>query len=190
MGLETITFFLHHRKVSKMGISTPIASAIVLAGVVVFISSISSSLLYGLCYFTEMVYSCDQTCKIKSRLELSISSVTNESLKILVNNLGPETIFLISGRGYNWNSIIISYRANSAWKTYLVDNYEVLEINVTDTNLSFNPSTHPFIRPGETAKIRVDIPEGAPEIEAGSPLIVVFASRFGEVTECEGVRES
>ena len=171
-----------------MGVSTPIASAIVLAGVVVFIGSVSSSLLNGLYYFTDMVSSCDQAFKVKSRLELSILSVTNDSVEILVNNLGPETVFLVSEGGYNWSSIIISYRANSAWKTYLVDNYEVLEINITSTDLSFNPSTHPFVNPGETARIRADIPEGAPEIEVGSPLIAVFISRFGEVAECEGVR--
>ena len=173
-----------------MGVSTPIASAIVLAGVVVFIGFVSSSLLNGLCYFTDIVSSCDQAFKVKSRLDLSILSVTNDSVEILVNNLGPETVFLVSEGGYNWSSIIISYRANSAWKTYLVDNYEVLEINITSTDLSFNPSTHPFVNPGETARIRADIPEGAPEIEVGSPLIAVFISRFGEVAECEGVRGS
>ncbi|MHA1632566.1 MAG: hypothetical protein ACTSXC_07165 [Candidatus Freyarchaeota archaeon] len=171
-----------------MGVSTPIASAIVLAGVVVFIGSISSSLLNGLCYFTDMISSCDQAFKVKSRLELSILSVTNNSVEILVNNLGPETVFLVSEGGYNWSSIIISYRSNSAWKTYLVDNYEVLEINVTSTDLSFDPSTHPFVNPGETARIRADMPEGAPEIEVGSPLVAIFTSRFGEVAECEGVR--
>ena len=136
-----------------MGVSTPIASAIVLAGVVVFIGFVSSSLLNGLCYFTDIVSSCDQAFKVKSRLELSILSVTNDSVEILVNNLGPETVFLVSEGGYNWSSIIISYRANSAWKTYLVDNYEVLEINVTSTDLSFNPSTHPFVNPGETLSL-------------------------------------
>jgi len=170
-----------------MGLSAPMASAIVLAGIVIFIGSVSSSMLYGLYYFTDLV--AYDRIRVKSRLELTILSVTNSSVEISVTNLGPRTVFFVSEGGYRWSSIIISYRSGSAWETYLIDDYEVVEINVTDTNFSFNPSTHQFISPGETARIRAYLPAGAPEIEIGSPVTVVFSSRFGEVAEGERIRE-
>jgi len=170
-----------------MGLSAPIASAIVLTGIVIFIGSVSSSLLYGLYCFTDLV-TYDQY-RVKSKLDLNVLSVTNDSVEISVANSGQETVFLVSEGGYRWSSVIISYRSGSALNTFLVEDYEVLEINVTDTDVSFNPSTHQFINPGETARIRAVIPAGAPEIEVGSPVTVVFSSRFGEAAKGEGVRK-
>jgi len=169
-----------------MGLSVSMASAIIFTGMVIFIGLLSSSLLYGLHYYTDLVVY--DPYKVKSRLDVTILSVTNSSVELSVVNSGPATVFLVSEGGYVWSSVIISYRSDSNWNTYLIEDYEVLEINVTGTNVSFNPSTHQFINPGETARIRASVPSGAPEIEVGSPVIAVFTSRFGEVAEDEWVR--
>jgi len=168
-----------------MGVSVPIASAIILTGAVIFIGSLSASLLYGIHYFSDLA---TYERYVKSRLELNVLSVTGRSVEFSVSNHGPSTVFLVSRGGYMWSSVIISYRSGSRARTYLVEDYVVLEINVTGTNVSFSPSEHPFIGPGETARIRASIPSDAPEIEVGSPVKVVFASRFGEVAEDEDVR--
>jgi hypothetical protein len=77
---------------------------------------------------------------------------------------------------------------NSHWLSYIIEDYTVLEVNVTDTEVSFDPSSHSFINPGEEARISFSLPEEAPAIPEGAIVIIVFASHYGVTAQAEGVR--
>jgi len=122
-----------------------------------------------------------------TKIEISDVTASNDTIEMLVKNLGPKTIHLVKYNGYSWCSLIISYNSTLGWVTYLIDNYIVSNITVLGTNVTYSPSEHNFINPGEGAWIITRIPNGAPEIPNGSPVIVVFSTRFGEVAMYEVV---
>jgi len=171
-----------------MGLSTPIATSIVFIGVLAFISSVFSLLINATHSLIEATSHIDEWITTYTRIEISNVSVSNNIIEFLVKNLGPRTIHLIRYGDYSWCSVIVSYNATSGWVTYLIDNYTVNNITVLDTNVTYSPSQHPFINPGEGAWILTRLPEGAPEIPVGSPVIIVFSTRFGDVAMYEVVR--
>ena len=170
-----------------MGFSTPVAASIVFIGILAFISSVFGLLIntmHTLVEVTSHIYDRDSGY---TRIEISNITVSNDTIEILVKNLGPRTIHLIE-HGYSWCSLIISYNSTLGWVTFLIDNYTVSNITVLGTNVTYSPSTHSFINPGEGAWIIARIPEGAPEIPNSSPVIVVFSTRFGEAATYEVIR--
>ncbi len=74
------------------------------------------------------------------------------------------------------------------WLSYIIEDYTVLDVKVIDTQVSFNPSSHKFINPGEEARISFNLPEDAPAIPVGATVIIVFASHYGVTAQTEGVR--
>jgi len=120
------------------------------------------------------------------RLELQIDSVNARNCTFTVRNVGSKTIFLKSQNGFQWNTIALSYGNSSEWRSYPIERYTVLEINVSNTNVSFNSSTHPFINPGEEARIFFEIPDTAPDIPVNGVVTVTFATHYGVAATGEG----
>jgi len=173
-----------------MGFSVTMASSIVLAGLILFTGSLFMSLLYSL--YTSIgvmaTYVDGEKARLGVKLEAEIEDVGNFSIQLNVKNVGSKPIFLQED-GYRWNSIIVSYNTStSRWVTYLIEDYTILEVRVTGTNVSFNPAGHRFLEPGEEARIAFHLPNGAPEIPAGGVVTVVFASHYGVSARDEAVR--
>ncbi|MGD0978349.1 MAG: hypothetical protein ABR962_04315 [Candidatus Bathyarchaeia archaeon] len=161
-----------------MGLSVSIASAIVLVGWIAFVGAISTALLATMNNVGTLVNSpSNDEAKLSVQLSLTIASVESRSLNFSVQNTGSSEIFL-RNETFAWNSVIVTYN-NTDWQTYLIDNYTVLVINAIGTNESFDVTSHQSIKPGEQALIQVDLPSGAPDIQIGSVVNVVFASHYG-----------
>ena len=173
-----------------MGFSVTIASTIVLIGLVILFGSLSAVLVYSLNTLSDTTkeYVNRERDKLDVRLELDIVSIEARSCTITVKNLGTKTIFLQSQQDFKWNSIVISYQNNSHWLSHIIENYTVLDVKVIDTLVSFNPTSHSFINPGEEARISFNLPEEAPAISEGATVVIVFASHYGVVAQAEGVR--
>ena len=174
-----------------MGFSVTIASAIVLIGLIILFGCLSTVLVYSLNTLSDVTkeYIGRERDKLDVRLELSLTSIGANSCIINVRNLGTKTVFLQSQRNFQWNSIVTSYQTNEKnWFSYIIEDYTVLEVNVTDTQVSFDPGNHGFINPGEEARISFNLPEEAPGIPVGATVIVVFASHYGVTAQAEGVR--
>ena len=161
-----------------MGLSVSIASAIVLIGWIAFIGAISTALLTTMNNVGTLVNSPSiDEAKLSVQLSLTITSIESRSLNFSVQNTGSNVVFL-RNETFAWNSVIITYN-NTDWQTYLIDNYTVLAITAIGTNVSFNVAAHQGINPGEQALIQVDLRSGAPDIQIGSVVTVVFASNYG-----------
>ena len=173
-----------------MGFSVTIASTIVLIGLVVLFGSLSAVLVYSLNTLSDTTkeYFNRERDKLDVKLKLTISSIEANSCIVRVINQGTKTIFLQSQENFQWNSIVISYQNNSHWLSYIIENYTVLDVKVTNTSVSFNPASHRFINPGEEARISFNLPEEAPAIPEGATVIIVFASHYGVTAQAEGVR--
>ena len=170
-----------------MSISTPVAASIVFIGILAFISSVFGLLINTMHTFVEVTSHISDWGSAYTRIEISNITVSNDTIEMLVKNLGPRAIHVIK-YGYSWCSLIISYNSTLGWVTYLIDDYTVSNITVLGTNVTYSPSEHDFINPGEGAWIIARAPEGAPEIMGGSPVVVVFSTRFGEVATYEVVK--
>jgi archaellum component FlaF (FlaF/FlaG flagellin family) len=167
-----------------MGLSVSIASAIVLVGWIAFIGAISTAMLATMNNIGTLANSpTSDDVKLSVQLGLAITSVENNRLNFTVQNTGSTAIFL-RNETFTWNDVIVTYN-NTDWQTYLIDNYTVLAINATGTNESFDITTHQSINPGEQALIQVYLPPGAPDIEIGSVVDVVFASHYGVIARQE-----
>ena len=173
-----------------MGFSVTIASTIVLIGLVVLFGSISAVLVYSLNVLSDTAreYLRHERDKLDVKLELEIETISQDSCIINVKNPGTKTIFLKEQEDFQWNTIMISYQNNSHWLSYVIENYTVLEVAITDTQTSFDPAYHSFINPGEEARISFDLPAGAPVIPNKATVIIVFASHYGVTTQAEGER--
>lgn len=171
-----------------MGLSTPIATSIVFIGVLAFVSTVFGLLVDSAHTLIELSSRVDELRSVYTRIEISDVSVSNNTVKFLVKNLGPRTIHLIRYENYSWCSVIISYNTTLGWTTYLIEDYIVENITILGSNVTFSPSQHPYINPGEGAWILARLPEEAPEIPVGSPVVVVFSTRFGETATYEVVR--
>lgn len=173
-----------------MGFSVTIASAIVLIGLIVLFGSVSAVLVYSLNVLSDTAreYLNHEKDKLDVKLELEIETINPDSCIINVKNLGTKTIFLKKQEDFQWNTIVISYQNNSHWRSYIIENYTVLEVNITDTEVTFDPAKHSFINPGEEAGISFNLPEGAPTIPEQATVIIVFTSHYGTTAQAEGVR--
>jgi archaellum component FlaF (FlaF/FlaG flagellin family) len=144
-----------------MGFSVTIASSIVLIGIIAAFVTVSTTLFYSFKELNKATsdYLEREQERLDARLDLEVNSVNATSCNVTVKNLGSKTIFLTSQNGFQWNSMIISYDANSSWHSYLIENYEILEVKVSNTTTTFNATTHSFINPGEEAQISISVPQ-------------------------------
>lgn len=167
--------------------SIPVAAMIVYIGVMVFTASIISSVISTMQVLMELTSNIDTYHeKVYTRIEIANLSISNDTINLLIKNLGPETVFLVD-QGYRWCSLIVSYYSEDGWVTYLLDEYEVAYIVALGSNVSYGAGRS-FINPGEGAWLIAKLPDGAPEIAGGLPVTVVFSTRFGEVSKCVVVR--
>jgi archaellum component FlaF (FlaF/FlaG flagellin family) len=171
-----------------MGLSEPIAAAIVLIGWIVFIGAISTALLTTMNSIGTLANSpSSDDVKLGVQLSLTNTSVApdNRSLIFSVQNTGSLEIFL-RNETFEWNNVIVTYNiSNTDWQTYLVYNYTVVTINVIGTNESFAVTSHQSINPGEQALIQAYLPSSALDIQSGSVVDVVFASNYGVIARQE-----
>jgi len=166
-----------------MGFSVTISSAIILISLIAVGGTISGALLYASFIILPEInmYVETQRTMLNIQLDLSIENISDRSCVINVSNTGSRTIFMEGGHN---NTIIISY--GTPWTPFIVEDYDVLEIKVSGTNSTFDPNSHRYINPGEEARIEINIPSDAPDID--DTVIVVFASHYGVSTQAEGVR--
>jgi archaellum component FlaF (FlaF/FlaG flagellin family) len=173
-----------------MGFSVVMASSIVLIGIIAALASVSTVLLYSFGQLNQATsdYLAREQERFDVRLELNVSSINATSCNVTVKNIGSKTIFLTKQNGFRWNTVIVSYENNSIWHSYSIENYTILEIGVSGTDVTFNVSTHNFINPGEEAQISFSIPKDALDIPLNSVVDVVFATYYGITAEKEAVR--
>ena len=76
-----------------MGFSTPVASAIILIGLIAFMGATSLSLIYSINQLTILL---NTTLKhdLDAQIELSIVDINASSVEFYVKNTGSKTIFL------------------------------------------------------------------------------------------------
>lgn len=168
-----------------MSLSNTITASIVLIGVLALIGSATVSLMAVLNGYISVWTGVTEAERVRLdiRLQLSITNVGDRTVEATVRNTGSRTIFLTPG----WNDVIIAYNASGDWKPFL-SSFTVVEIRVADSECSFQPSTHPYVNPGEEAVIIVQLPDGAPDILSGSPIIAVFVSHYGVSAVAEAVK--
>ncbi len=173
-----------------MGFSVTISTSIILIGLIVLFSSASVAIIQGAREITCVVddYLAREREKLDVRLELQIESLNARNCTFTVKNLGCKTIFLRSQNGFQWNTVAFSYGNGSEWRSYLIEDYSVLEVRVSGTNTIFDPDEHPFINPGEEAKIVFSVPDGAPDIPVDGIATVAFVTHYGVVARAEGAR--
>jgi len=121
--------------------------------------------------------------KVGVQLGINVTGLAPQEINFSITNIGSREIFL-RNETYAWNSVIIAYN-NTNWQTYLIDSYTILSINISGTNISFDVSSHPSIKPGEEASVQAFLPTGAPDIAESSLVTVVFASHYGVVARQE-----
>jgi len=173
-----------------MGFSVTIASSVILIGLLAAFASVSVAMFQGLkelSYATKEYLSRERE-RLDVKLELEVNVVSSTSCEITVKNTGCKTIFLQSQNGFQWNTIVLSYGDNSTWRSYPIEQYEVLEVKVSETTQSFDPSSHSFINAGEEALISFSIPADAPIIPKKGVVSVVFATHYGVTAVKEAVR--
>lgn len=170
-----------------MGFSVTIASAIILIGLLVTFSSGSVVVFQGLkeISYAAKDYFNRERERLDVQLQLEVEAVNASSCNITVKNMGCKTIFLRSQNGFQWNTILLSYINNSGWQSYMIEQYDILEVKVSNTSYSFNSSSHNFINPGEEALISFNIPAEAPE----GVVSVAFATHYGVTAKAEGVMQ-
>jgi archaellum component FlaF (FlaF/FlaG flagellin family) len=173
-----------------MGFSVTIAASIVLIGIIAALASISTALVYSFGQLNKAAsdYLVREQERLDVRLELENVTLNATSCNVTVRNLGSKTIFLTSQNRFQWNSMIISYEADSSWHSYLIENYKILEVKVSGTDATFNATMHSFINPGEEALVSFSIPQGAPDIPSSGVVNVVFVTHYGTSVTKEAVR--
>jgi len=168
-----------------MGFSVVAASAVILIGLITFIGVVTASLLYAINQLTITLNTLPNR-DLDVQIELDRVNINASLVQFYVKNKGSKTIFL-KNQDFNWNSVIIAYR-NNTWHSYLIEDYTVSEIKVQNSTVSFNPSIHTYINPGEEAKIIVSLPADAPNIPTNGTVIIVFISHYGVSAMKEEVR--
>lgn len=165
-----------------MGVSAPIVAMIVFIGAIAFTASTANLIVNAMQSLVELTSNINvEYCRAYARIEISNVTLSNGVITLLIKNLGPETVLLVD-QGYRWCSLAIAYNSVRGWITFLLDEYEVTGITVLNSNVSHRYSGRISINPGEGAYITARLPEGAPEIIAGSPITIVFSTRFGDVS--------
>ena len=168
-----------------MGFSVAAASAVILMGLITFVGVTTASLLYAINQLTILLNTLPNQ-DLDVQIELDRVNINASLVQFYVKNTGSKTIFL-KNQDFNWNSVIIAYR-NNTWHSYLIEDYNVSEIKVQNSTVSFDVSTHMYINPSEEAKIIVSLPADAPNIPTNGTVIVVFISHYGVSAMKEGVR--
>lgn len=170
-----------------MGFSIVIASAISLIGLLIFASLIATIALPTVNAIAQLsqkiiAYSSDYG----TRIELTFNSANDARVRFYLRNLGPRVIFF-RGDGYDWNTIIISYRSY-CWRTYILNDYMIMEKKISGTNYTITPLGIAHLNPGEEVLIEAYLPPDAPAIPANETIIVVFVSHYGSRAITRGVR--
>ncbi|MCS7387082.1 MAG: hypothetical protein NDF55_10235, partial [archaeon GB-1867-005] len=89
-----------------MGFSVAAASAVILIGLITFVSVAAASLLYSLNQLTLLLNkSVKQDTGVQ--IELQIVSINASSIEFYVRNTGSKTIFF-KNQGFNWNSVVVA----------------------------------------------------------------------------------
>ncbi len=174
-----------------MGFSVTLASAIVLIGLLAIFASFTTALFQGikeLSYIAKDYVSRERE-KIDVNLQLTVDAVNATSCNVTVKNTGSKAIFLKNQNGFSWNTIMMSYGNSSQWQSYPIENYEIIDIKVSGTNSSFNPTSHSYVNSGEEVHLAFSIPNGASEIPEQAVVSVTFASHYGVTASGEAVRE-
>jgi len=170
-----------------MGFSVTVASAISLIGLIIFTSVMATTIISAINTLAQLKYLMFKSSHANEvKIDLFLDEVNASKIRFYVRNSGSKQIFLMR-EDYNWNSIIVSYK-NIYWRSYLIEDYSILEIRVAGTNFLLDVNSHRSLNPGEEALIEAYLPQGAPEIPANSSVIVVFASHYGVSAVGEGVR--
>lgn len=173
-----------------MGVSVSAAAIIVFIGAAAFIAStanLTANLMYSFANIASSLNS--QYNRAYTRIEIANVTISDYRVTLLVKNLGPETIFLLD-QGYRWCSLIISYNSTLGWITYLLDDYNVTGIiSLNLMSVIYEGAGRSYIGPGEGGWLTAKLPEGAPEIPNGSPVVIVFSTRFGESSKMVVVKD-
>ncbi|MEM1539415.1 MAG: hypothetical protein QXW82_07335 [Candidatus Bathyarchaeia archaeon] len=174
-----------------MGFSVTITSSIVLIAILAISTSFLITFFQGLRDLSYLAkeYTRLEREKLDVALNLTVDSIGATTCNITVANKGSKVIILKGQEGFKWNTIILSYEDGSVWRSYPIEQYEILEVKVSGANYTFNPESHVFINPGEEAKIAFSIPNGAPEIPHQGLVTVVFVTHYGVAAMTEAVRE-
>lgn len=174
-----------------MGFSITITSSIILIVLLAISSSFLITIFQGLKEISFMAkeYVSREREKFDVALQLTVDSVNATSCNITVKNTGAKVIFLKNQTGFKWNTIILSYVSDSLWRSYPIEEYEIIEVRVSGTNYTFTPDNHSFINSGEEARFSFNIPDGAPEIPLQGLVSVVFVTHYGVSAKGEAVRE-
>ncbi|MEM2108152.1 MAG: hypothetical protein QXL10_02570 [Candidatus Bathyarchaeia archaeon] len=174
-----------------MGFSVTLASAIVFIGFLVIFASFAAAFFQGIreFYYTAEAYVNREREKIDVKLQLTIEAVNATACIAKVENLGSKTIFLKNQNGFNWNTLVVSYGKGSQRYSYLIEDYEILDVKVSGANITFSPNMHDYLNFGEEMRLSFSIPYGAPEIPSQAIVSVTFASHYGVTASGEAVRE-
>lgn len=174
-----------------MGFSVTITSSIILIVMFALASTLLITIFQG---FREVSYAAGEHLRLERErsevaLQLSVNSANTTSCVFTVKNVGSRVIFLERQNGFSWNTIILSYSDGSTWHSYPIENYQVLEVKVSNTSYTFDPASHPYINPGEEATIFLKIPQGSPRIPDGGLISVVFVTHYGVAVYAEALAE-
>lgn len=174
-----------------MGFSVTITSSIILIVMFALASTLLITIFQG---FREVSYAAGEHLRLEREksevaLQLSVDSANATSCTLTVKNVGSKVIFLERQNGFSWNTIILSYSDGTKWYSYPIENYQVLEVRVSNTSYTFDPASHPYINPGEEATIFLNIPQGFPEIPGGGLVSAVFVTHYGVAAYAEALAE-
>jgi archaellum component FlaF (FlaF/FlaG flagellin family) len=174
-----------------MGFSVTLASAIVLIGFLALFASFTAALFQGMKELSNVAddYVSRERDRIDVNLQLTVDAVDAASCNATVKNVGSKPVFLRSQNGFSWNTVMLSYGNGSQWQSYSIEDYQILAVNVSGTNSSFNPASHNYVNSGEEVHLSCSLPSGAPEILVGSVVSVTFASHYGVTASGEAVRQ-
>ncbi len=169
-----------------MGLSIPVVSGIMLVAFTIFTSLLLHTMIMEAQTLTQAIsgYAAKEVDRLEVALELNIVSIDAASgvVNFTLRNTGSKTIFL-QERGSIRNDVIVVYNTSgNAWSSQLVG-YEVLGVKITNTDVKFDPASHPYLNPGEEALIRITV-HG---LEPGSIVVVTFVSHYGVTARAEGV---
>ncbi|MEM2816343.1 MAG: hypothetical protein QXY34_04090 [Candidatus Bathyarchaeia archaeon] len=117
-----------------MGFSVTITSSIILIVMFALASTLLVTIFQG---FREVSYAAGAHLRLERErsevaLQLSIDSANTTSCTLKVKNVGSKVIFLERQNGFSWNTIILSYSNGSKWLSYPIENYQVLEVRVSN----------------------------------------------------------
>ncbi|RLG75527.1 MAG: hypothetical protein DRO12_05395 [Thermoprotei archaeon] len=173
-----------------MGLSTPVVSGIMLIAFTVCTAMLLQTMIMQAQTLTQLIgwYATGEADRLEVALELNIASIDVSSgmVNLTLRNTGSKTIFL-RNQGSIRNDVIVAYNASAAaWVSQLVD-YQVLEVRIVNTDVTFDPLVHPYLNPGEEALIQIQVNSQVDGIETGSILVVVFVSHYGVTAKTEGV---